>query len=88
MVFEGILAKVGDWDWRSDMELVEAPVLLFTGERDWAAEDVAAYADHVRDLGRLRVPNTSHHVWVEGAATVLPMIDVFLGGAWPDGLNR
>ena len=88
MVFEGIFAKLGDWDWRTEMALVEAPVLLFTGERDWAADGVAAFADHVADLRWLRVPNTSHHVWVEGAATVLPMMDVFLRGAWPDGVNR
>jgi pimeloyl-ACP methyl ester carboxylesterase len=88
VIFEGIFAKLGDWDWRADMERIEAPVLLLSGERDWAPAGVAAFADHVPDLGWLRVPDTSHHVWVEGADTVLPMMDAFFRGEWPDGLNR
>ncbi len=88
VVFDGALANAGDWDYREELRAVAAPVLLLFGDHDHALEGIRAHADFLRDVGWLMVPDAGHGVAADRADLVVPMLDVFLGGAWPDGLNR
>lgn len=88
VIFEGIFASLGDWDWRDAMERVAAPVLILYGDHEWSIAGIEAYADHLPDVGWLMVPNAGHHVWNDRADVVLPMMDAFFRGEWPAGLNR
>ena len=89
LVVEGLFRSFGRWDWRADAEAVEAPVLLLFGEHEaWRTDGVRAYADHLRDVGWLEAPRGGHHVWNDRADVVLPMLDAFFRGEWPEGVNR
>ena len=89
VVIDGMFRSFGRWDWRADAEAVEAPVLLLVGEHEkWRTDSVMAYADHLRDVGWLEVPRAGHHVWNDRADVVIPMLDAFFRGQWPEGLNR
>ena len=88
VVFEGIFSTLGEWDWREEMTRVVAPVLMLYGDHEWSIAGIEAYADYVPDLGWLMVPNAGHHVWNDRPDVVIPMMDTFFRGQWPDGLNR
>jgi pimeloyl-ACP methyl ester carboxylesterase len=88
VVFEGTLAAAGDWDWREEMTRVEAPVLLLYGDHDWALEGIRAHVDHLRDVGWLMVPDAAHGVATDRPHVVVPMMDTFFRGQWPEGVNR
>lgn len=88
VVFEGTLAAAGDWDWREEMTRVEAPVLLLYGDHDWALEGIRAHADFLRDVGWLMVPDAGHGVATDRAGVVVPMLDTFFRGQWPEGVQR
>jgi len=89
VVFEGIFGSFGDWDWRDEVASVTAPVLLLYGAREgWGVGGVRAYATLLQDGGWLEFPDTGHHVWNEHLDVVIPMLDAFFRGQWPDGVNR
>ncbi|MFO8150807.1 MAG: alpha/beta hydrolase [Trueperaceae bacterium] len=89
LVIDGMFRSFGRWDWRADAEAVVAPVLLLFGEHEtWRTDGVRAYADHLRDVGWLEVPRAGHHLWNDRADVVLPMLDAFFRGGWPEGVNR
>lgn len=89
VVVDGMFRSFGRWDWRADAEAVAAPVLLLFGEHEtWRTDGVRAYADHLREVGWLEVPRAGHHLWNDRADVVLPMLDAFLRGVWPEGVNR
>lgn len=88
VVFDGILAKAGEWDYREELRSVTAPVLLLFGDHDHALEGIRAHADFLQDVAWLMVPDASHGVAADRADLVVPMLDTFLDGAWPEGLNR
>jgi proline iminopeptidase len=89
VVFEGIFGSFGDWDWRDEVAGVQAPVLLLYGAREgWGVEGVRAYAELLPDVGWVEFPDTGHHVWNERIDVVIPMLDTFFRGGWPEGVNR
>jgi pimeloyl-ACP methyl ester carboxylesterase len=89
VVFEGIFGSFGDWDWRDEVAGVTAPVLLLYGAREgWGVTGVRAYPTLLQDVGWVEFANTGHHVWNEHLDVVIPMLDSFFRGQWPDGLNR
>jgi pimeloyl-ACP methyl ester carboxylesterase len=88
VVFEGILAAAGDWDLREEAATVSAPVLLLFGDHDWALDGIRAYADHLQDVGWLEVADASHGVGTDAAHVVVPMLDTFFRGEWPEGVIR
>jgi proline iminopeptidase len=89
LVIDGIFRTFGLWDWRADADVVEAPVLLLFGEHEkWRTDSVMAYADHLRDVGWLEVTRAGHHVWNDRPDVVIPMLDTFFRGQWPEGVNR
>lgn len=88
VIFEGIFSTLGEWDWREEMTRVAVPVLMLYGDHEWSIAGIEAYAGYVPDLGWLMVPNAGHHVWNDRADVVIPMMDTFFRGQWPEGLNR
>jgi pimeloyl-ACP methyl ester carboxylesterase len=88
VIFEGIFSTLGEWDLREEMTRLAAPVLMLYGDHEWSIAGVEAYADYVPDLGSLMVPNAGHHVWNDRPDVVIPMMDAFFRGQWPEGLNR
>ena len=89
VVRDSMFRSFGRWDWRADAEAVAGPVLLLFGEQEiWRTDGVRAYADHLRDVGWLEVPRAGHHVWNDRPDVVLPMLDAFFRGSWPEGVNR
>jgi proline iminopeptidase len=89
VVFEGIFGSFGDWDWRDEVASVQAPVLLLYGAREgWGVEGVRPYAELLSDVGWVEFPDTGHHVWNERVDVVVPMLDAFFQGRWPEGVNR
>jgi pimeloyl-ACP methyl ester carboxylesterase len=88
MLFDGIFPSLGEWDWREEMTRVVAPVLILFGDHEWSIAGVEAHADYLQDVGWLMVPNAGHHVWNDRPDVVLPMMDTFFRGGWPEGLNR
>ena len=88
VIFEGIFASFGEWDWRDDMARVQAPVLLIHGDRDGSREGVRAHADHLRDVEWVLVPDAGHHVWNDRAELVLPLMDAFFERVREGGPDR
>jgi pimeloyl-ACP methyl ester carboxylesterase len=88
VIFEAFFSPLGEWDWRDEMMRVVAPVLILFGDHEYAIAGIEAYADYLPDVGWLMVPNAGHHVWNDRPDVVLPMMDTFLRGQWPSGLNR
>jgi proline iminopeptidase len=89
VVFEGIFGSFGNWDWRDEVASVTAPVLLLYGAREgWGVGGVRVYADLLQDVGWVEFPDTGHHVWNERLDVVIPMLDTFFRGQWPEGVNR
>jgi pimeloyl-ACP methyl ester carboxylesterase len=88
VVFDGILAPAGEWDYRDEIRAVTVPVLLLYGDHDHALEGIRAHADYLQDVGWLMVPDAGHGVAADRPDVVVPMMDTFFRGEWPDGLNR
>jgi len=89
VVFEGIIGSFGNWDWRDEVASVTAPVLLMYGAREgWGVTGVRAHAALLQDVGWVEFANTGHHFFNERPDDVLPMLDTFFRGRWPDGVNR
>ena len=89
VVFEGIFGSFGDWDWRNEVADVKAPVMLLYGAREgWGVDGVRPYAELLADVGWVEFPDTGHHVWNERIDVVIPMLDAFFQGEWPEGVNR
>lgn len=88
VVFDGILGSAGAWDLRDEAATVSTPVLLLFGDHDWSLDGIRAYADHLHDVGWLEIENAGHAVWIDGADVVMPMLDTFFRGQWPEGVRR
>jgi proline iminopeptidase len=89
VVFDGIRGSLGDWDWRDEVAGVRAPVLLLYGAREgWSLEGVRAYAELLRDVGWVEFHGAGHHVWNDRIEEVIPMLDAFFRGRWPEGVSR
>lgn len=88
VIFEGILGKWGDWDWRAEIASVRQPVMLVWGDHDWSLAGIKANADLLQNVGWLEMEGTDHAVWLDGRDTLLPMMDTFFRGEWPENLNR
>ena len=86
---EGIFPSFGDWNWTEEAASVEAQALLIFGEYEgWGLEGVRAWAGHISDVGTMELERAAHHVWNDRAEVVLPAIDQFLRGEWPEAAVR
>jgi pimeloyl-ACP methyl ester carboxylesterase len=88
VVFEGILGAAGEWDLRGEAATVSAPVLLLFGDHDWSLDGIRAYADYLQDVGWLEVADAGHGVGTDRPDVVVPMLDTFFRGEWPEGVIR
>ncbi len=89
VIFGGMFASFGAWDWRDEAASVRAPVLLIFGSREgWDLTGVRAYAELLPDVGWAELPDSSHHVWNDERELVLGMIERFVDGDWPAGAQR
>ena len=89
VIFGGMFASFGAWDWRDDAASVRAPVLLVFGAREgWDLTGVRAYADLLPDVGWAELPASAHHVWNDERELVLGMIERFVKGDWPTAARR
>lgn len=89
LVFEGIFGSFGAWDWRDELSGVEPPVLLLYGDHEaWPLAGVRAYTDVVPNLGWHEFVDVGHHVWNERTDEVIEMVETFLTGVWPTGVQR
>lgn len=89
VIFGGMFASFGAWDWRDDATSVRAPVLLVFGAREgWDLTGVRAYAELLPDVGWAELPGSAHHVWNDEREAVLEMIERFLEGDWPPSTRR
>lgn len=89
VIFEGIFASFGAWDWSDEVRRIEAPVLIaFGGRENWPLAGVRAYGRTGPDIGLVEVPSSGHHVWNDAANTTWSMMDTFLRGDWPEGVRQ
>ena len=88
VIFEGILGKWGEWDWRDEIASVRQPVLLVWGDHDWSLAGIKANADLLQDVGWREFEGSDHAVWLDARDELIPMMHEFFRGVWPEGLNR
>lgn len=89
VAFDGIITSFGDWNWTGEAAEVEAQALLIFGEHEWwSREGVRTWATHISDIGVMELERAAHHVWNDRADVVLPAIDQFLRGEWPEAAAR
>jgi proline iminopeptidase len=72
---------------RDDFNKVRAPVLTVHGVQDRSAPYGGGreWALVLPDARLLTVARAAHAPWIEAPDQVLPAIETFLGGAWPEG---
>jgi proline iminopeptidase len=76
-----INSSLGDWDWRTELEGLEVPVLVIHGDHDFLP--LAGAHEWVETLpnAQLRiVSQAGHFPWAENPEAVFPAIDLFLSG--------
>jgi proline iminopeptidase len=79
-----VFASIGDWDFRSKLATVEAPVLVIHGEQEPIPMDlVEEWILALPNARLMRVPNAAHFPYVERAEIVFPAIELFLKDEWP-----
>jgi len=74
----------------SDLARATCPVLVVHGRDDRSAPYGAgrAWAARLPDARLLTVPHTAHAPWLEAPRAVIPAVQTFLGGAWPDAAEQ
>jgi proline iminopeptidase len=74
------------WDERARLPSLRVPMLVVHATEDLIPEraprDVAALAPDARFLS---VPGSGHWPWLERPDVLIPALDAFLAGAWPEG---
>lgn len=89
VVFEGMFGDWGAWDFRQESEMVEAPTLIvFGGRENWDLTGVRAYGELIPSAGLAELPGAGHHVWNDERPQVLAMLEDFLAGEWPGGVEE
>jgi proline iminopeptidase len=89
IAFEAIFGSFGEWNWRDELSGVEPPVLLLYGDHEaWPLSGVRAYAEVVPNIGWVEFVGVGHHVWNERTDEVIAMVETFVTGAWPEGVER
>ena len=84
-----VIASLGDYDWRPAMRSVTAPTLVIHGAKE--VIPVAAAREWVATLPDSRLllmPGVGHFLYMEAPEPFFRAVDVFLKGAWPEGITR
>ena len=83
-----IIGKLKEWDWREEVQGLEAPVLTIHGESDTLPlEGSRVWAQTLRNARLLFVPEAGHLPFVEQPGIFYPAVDTFLKGEWPAGVE-
>ncbi len=81
-----IIGKLGEWDWRDEVQGLEAPVLTIHGESDTLPlEGSRVWVQTMRNARLLYVPKAGHLPFVEQPGMFYLAVDTFLKGEWPAG---
>lgn len=84
--FDHILPKMGDWDFRSGLAEMAAPLLVMQGTDDLVPEEASReWAAHAQDARFLRIERAGHHPYLERPKEFFPAANAFLNGEWPPG---
>lgn len=79
-------ASMQAWDERKRLPQLNVPMLVVHSSEDLipyrAARDMAALAGNARLLS---IDGSGHWPWLERPDVLLPALDAFLAGRWPDG---
>lgn len=79
------LASLGEYDWRTALGGVEAPVLVIHGSEDVIPVEYAReWAAAVPDGRLLLLDGIGHFSYVEAPERFFAAVDAFLGGRWPE----
>ena len=82
----GIIGSIGEWDWREEVQGLEAPVLTIHGESDsLPLEGSRVWVQTLLNARLLFVPEAGHLPFVEQPGIFYPAVDTFLKGEWPAG---
>ena len=82
----GIIGSIGEWDWREEVQGLEAPVLTIHGESDsLPLEGSRVWVQTLRNARLLLVHEAGHLPFVEQPGVFYPAVDTFLKGEWPAG---
>jgi len=83
---EAFQASFENWDERARLASVRAPMLVVHAMEDLipiaAARDMATT---VPDARLFTIDGSGHWPWLERPDALLPALETFLSGAWPDG---
>lgn len=73
-----------------DLARATSPVLVVHGTHDRSAPYAAgrAWAARLPNARLLTVPDVAHVPWIEAPHAVIPALQRFLNGAWPDAAER
>jgi proline iminopeptidase len=86
LLFDQLLRRLGDWDFRPCLADVELPVLVFHASQDLipdrASRDWAAACPDARIVV---LPGSGHYPFVECPDAFFPAVRDFLDGVWPAG---
>ena len=83
---QAVMASMTSYDVRERAGAVEAPVLVVHGTKDRNApyESGPAWRDCLGNARLLTVEGAAHMPWAEEPEAVLPAIERFLNGDWPE----
>jgi len=84
--FKAFLPSVAALDMRAQLGELKMPRLILHGDRDLiAVEGVREWLAGPGDARILIVPDADHGSFLDAPRVVIPAIDRFLGGRWPEG---
>lgn len=74
----------------SELAGVTCPTLVVHGTRDRSAPYASgrAWAARLASARLLAVPDVAHAPWLEAPTVVIPALQTFLGGVWPDAAEH
>ncbi|HEU4403845.1 MAG TPA: alpha/beta fold hydrolase [Polyangiaceae bacterium] len=83
------VASLGTWDFRPALARLRVPTLVVHGEDELIPMGmVEGWARSLPEARLLRVPKSGHFPYVERPELVMPALEAFFGGRWPEGAER
>jgi pimeloyl-ACP methyl ester carboxylesterase len=84
-----VFSSMGTWDWSEEARRVDAPTLVIQGDRDLVAptDGGIEWARLIRGARLLTVRGAGHLAWAEAPTAVIPALERFLSGEWPDAAH-
>lgn len=84
-----VFVDLGLHDWRPELGRLEIPTLVLQSDLGGARREVAEqWILALPDARLVMMEEVGRHPWVEAPERFFPVVDTFLGGAWPNGAVR